>query len=155
MCLAREVRSSRLVFYSVRARCTFPNMLRQQVSVILVVFAGLSCATVAFAQNQYDLVLHNGRVVDPETSLDAVRDVGIRNGQIVAISEQALSGKRVIDVTGLVVAPGFIDLHQHDLSPEGMQMKAMDGVTTALELEIGPPDVGAFLKEHGGGSLLN
>lgn len=130
-------------------------MLRQQVSVILVVLAGLTCAAVAFGQTQYDLVLHNGRVVDPETSLDAIRDVGIRNGQIVAISEQALSGKRVIDATSLVVAPGFIDLHQHDLSPEGIKLKAMDGVTTALELEIGPPDVDAFLKEHSGTSLLN
>jgi N-acyl-D-aspartate/D-glutamate deacylase len=109
----------------------------------------------AFAQPQYDIVLHSGRVIDPETSLDAIRDVGIKSGEIAAISEQPLSGKRVIDATGLVVAPGFIDLHQHDLSPEGMQLKAMDGVTTALELEIGPPDVSAFLKEHSGKSLLN
>jgi N-acyl-D-aspartate/D-glutamate deacylase len=94
-------------------------------------------------------------VIDPETSLDAVRDVGIRDGQIMAISAQALAGKRVIDATGLVVAPGFIDLHQHDLSPEGMRLKAMDGVTTALELEIGPPDVRKFFDERQGKSLLN
>jgi N-acyl-D-aspartate/D-glutamate deacylase len=110
---------------------------------------------VVLAQPQCDLVLHAGRVIDPETSLDAVRDVCIRGGEIAAVSEQALSGKRVIDASGLVVAPGFIDLHQHDLSPEGMRLKAMDGVTTALELEIGPPDVTAFLKEHSGTSLLN
>ena len=114
----------------------------------------LFCPT-AIAQTQYDLVLHNGRVIDPETSFDAVRDVGIRNGEIVAISEQILSGKRVIDATGLVVAPGFIDLHQHDLSPDGMRLKAMDGVTTALELEIGPPDVRKFLDERQGKSLIN
>jgi N-acyl-D-aspartate/D-glutamate deacylase len=100
-------------------------------------------------------VLHGGRVIDPETSLDAVRDVCIRGGEIVAVSEQAMTGKRVIDATGLVVAPGFIDLHQHDHSPEGMRLKAMDGVTTALELEIGPPDVSAFLKERSGKSPLN
>ena len=115
----------------------------------------LLLAAPAFSQAQYDLVLHNGRVIDPETSFDAIRDVGIRGGEVVAISEQQLSGKRVIDATGLVVAPGFIDLHQHDLSPEGMRLKAMDGVTTALELEIGPPDVTQFLKEHNGRSLLN
>jgi len=109
----------------------------------------------AFGQIQYDLVLHNGRVIDPETSFDAVRDVGISNGQIVAISKEPLSGKRVIDATGLVVAPGFIDLHQHDLSPEGMRLKAMDGVTTALELEIGPPDVRKFLDERRNKSLIN
>src|SRR5271165_2659385 len=109
----------------------------------------------AFAQVQYDVVIHGGRVLDPETSLDAVRDVGIRGGQIVAISEQPLSGQRVIDATGLVVAPGFIDLHQHDLSPEGMRFKAMDGVTTALELEIGPPDVRKFLDERRNHALIN
>jgi len=112
-------------------------------------------AATAFAQSQYDLVLHGGRVIDPETSLDAVRDVGIRNGQIVVISDQPLSGKRVIDTTALVVAPGFIDLHQHDLSPDGMRLKAMDGVTTALELEIGPPDVRKFLDERQNTSVIN
>ena len=94
-------------------------------------------------------------MIDPETALDAVRDVCISGGAIIAVSEQTLAGERVIDATGLVVAPGFIDLHQHDLTPEGMRLKAMDGVTTALELEIGPPEVAAFLKEHSGKSLLN
>src|SRR6516165_9093396 len=126
-------------------------LLHNAIAVALLVIASGS----ASAQAQHDLVLHNGRVIDPETSFDAVRDVGISNGEIAAISEQPLSGKRVIDATGLVVAPGFIDLHQHDLSPEGMRLKAMDGVTTALELEIGPPDVSKFLKEHNGRSLLN
>src|SRR5215469_6774170 len=126
-------------------------LLHNAITVALLVIASGS----ASAQAQHDLVLHHGRVIDPETSLDAVREVGISNDKIVAISGRVLSGKRVIDATGLVVAPGFIDLHQHDLSPEGMQLKAMDGVTTALELEIGPPDVGAFLREHSGTSLLN
>jgi len=129
-------------------------MLQPRFPALIAALLLLSCAT-AFSQTQYDLVLHNGRVIDPETSLDAVRDVGIRNGQIVAITEHPLSGKRVIDATGLVVAPGFIDLHQHDLSPNGMRLKAMDGVTTALELEIGPPDVSRFLEEHHDNSLLN
>lgn len=123
-------------------------------SSLLVIAFALVCAS-AFAQAQYDVVLHGGRVLDPETSLDAVLDVAIRDGQILAISRQPLSGKRVIDATGLIVAPGFIDLHQHDLSPEGMRLKAMDGVTTALELEIGPPDVRKFLDEHANGALIN
>jgi N-acyl-D-aspartate/D-glutamate deacylase len=127
---------------------------RAIVFLFLTLLPGLLIG-LAFAQGQYDIVLHNGRVIDPETSFDAVRDVGIRGGQIVSVSEQTLTGKRVIDATGLVVAPGFIDLHQHDLSPEGMRLKAMDGVTTALELEIGPPDVGKFLDERRGKSLIN
>ncbi len=134
-------------------RVLFANMLRHWISVLIAGFFLLG--SLLFAQSQYDIVLHNGRVIDAETSLDAVRDVGIRGGEIVAISEQTLSGKRVIDATGLVVAPGFIDLHQHDLSPEGVRLKAMDGVTTALELEIGPPDVRTFLAEHENKSLLN
>jgi N-acyl-D-aspartate/D-glutamate deacylase len=109
----------------------------------------------ALAQAGYDVVIRGGRVIDPESSLDAVRDVGILGGQIVAVSEKSLAGKRVIEAKGLVVAPGFIDLHQHDLTPGGMPVKALDGVTTALELEIGPRDVRLFLEERRGKALLN
>ena len=109
----------------------------------------------ALAQTHYDLVIHGGRILDPETSLDAIRDVGIRGNQIVAISERPLSGTRVIEASGLVVAPGFIDLHQHDLTAAGYRLKAMDGVTTALELEIGPPDVRKFLDQRRNTSLIN
>jgi N-acyl-D-aspartate/D-glutamate deacylase len=111
-------------------------------------------ATIASAQ-QYDLVLAGGRVMDPETGLDAVRNVGIRDGKIVRISPEALSGRRVVNATGLVVAPGFIDLHQHGQDMASQRVKALDGVTTALELEIGAPDVAAFLKAKQGASLIN
>jgi N-acyl-D-aspartate/D-glutamate deacylase len=112
------------------------------------------CST-AFAQVRYDVVIHGGRVLDPETSLDAVRDVGIGGNQIAAISEKPLAGTRVIDASGLVVAPGFIDLHQHDQTAAGYRLKAMDGVTTALEMEIGPPDVRKFLEQRRNGALIN
>ncbi|MGA8200945.1 MAG: hypothetical protein WB814_12815, partial [Candidatus Sulfotelmatobacter sp.] len=69
-------------------------------------------ATIAVAQ-QYDLVLEGGRVMDPETGLDAVRNVGIRGGKIVRITSEPLSGRSMVHAGGLVVAPGFIDLHQH------------------------------------------
>ncbi|MBV9625547.1 MAG: amidohydrolase family protein [Acidobacteria bacterium] len=107
------------------------------------------------AQGPYDLVIHAGRVLDPETSLDGVRDIGIRGQQIVAISETPLAGTRVIDASRLIVAPGFIDLHQHDHTPQGYRLKAMDGVTTALELEIGAPDVRKFLDQRNGTALIN
>jgi N-acyl-D-aspartate/D-glutamate deacylase len=112
------------------------------------------CTTVAAAQ-QYDLVLEGGRVMDPETGRDAVRNVGIRDGKIVRISSEAMSGRRVVHAGGLVVAPGFIDLHQHGQDLASQRVKALDGVTTALELEIGAPDVAAFLKAKEGHSLIH
>lgn len=111
-------------------------------------------ATLASAQ-QYDIVLEGGRVMDPETNLDAVRNVGIRGGKIVRISSEPLSGTRVIHVAGLVVAPGFIDLHQHGQDLASQRVKAFDGVTTALEMEIGAPDVARFVKSKEGHSLIH
>jgi N-acyl-D-aspartate/D-glutamate deacylase len=93
--------------------------------------------------------------MDPETGVDAVRNVGIRDGRIVRISSQALSGRRVVHAAGLVVAPGFIDLHQHAQDFASQRVKALDGVTTALELEIGAPDVAQFLKGKEGHSLIH
>ena len=111
-------------------------------------------ATLASAQ-QYDIVLEGGRVMDPETNLDAVRNVGIRNDKIARISSEPMSGKRVIRVARLVVAPGFIDLHQHGQDLASQRVKAFDGVTTALEMEIGVPDVAEFLKSRERHSLIN
>ncbi len=87
--------------------------------------------------HQYDIVIHQGRVVDPETKLDAVRDIGINGGRIAAISKAALSGKKNIDARGLFVTPGFIDLHSHAINVPSNWMQAFDGVTTSLELEAG------------------
>jgi N-acyl-D-aspartate/D-glutamate deacylase len=103
----------------------------------------------------YDLVIQNGRVIDPESGLDAVRSVGIRNGRIAAVSRGALQGRAVIDARGLVVAPGFIDLHAHGQNDENYRVYAMDGVTTALELEVGTGDVPAFYAARDGKSLIN
>jgi N-acyl-D-aspartate/D-glutamate deacylase len=118
-------------------------------------FCVLVFATTMVAAQQYDLVLEGGRVLDPETGLDAVRNVGIRDGKIVRVSAEALSGRRVIHAGGLVVAPGFIDLHQHGQDMASQRVKALDGVTTALELEIGAPDVAQFLKSKEGHSLIH
>jgi len=124
-------------------------------SLAFVLLLSLLSAGKAFAQESFDVVIRGGRVIDPETSFDGVRDVGIRNNQIAAISEKQLTGKRVIDAKGLVVAPGFIDLHQHDQSAAGYRMKAMDGVTTALEVEIGPRDVKKYLDQRRNVALIN
>jgi N-acyl-D-aspartate/D-glutamate deacylase len=115
----------------------------------------LALSTTPVSAQQYDLVLEGGRVMDPETGLDGVRNVGIRDGKIVRISSAALSGRSVIHASGLVVASGFIDLHQHGQEMESQRVKALDGVTTALELEVGAPDVGQFLKAKEGRSLIH
>ena len=102
------------------------------------------------AMAEFDLVIRAGRVMDPESGLDAVRDVGVINGRIAAISEQALlGGREVIDAEGLVVAPGFIDLHQHAQDDDSLRLKVRDGVTAAMELEIGTDDVGEWYRKRG------
>lgn len=125
-------------------------MRKLMLSVFLLAFT----ATMAPAQ-QYDLVLQGGRVMDPETGLDAVRNVGIRDGKIARISSEALDGRRIVHASGLVVAPGFIDLHQHGQELESQRVKALDGVTTALEMEIGVPNITQFLKAKEGHSLIH
>lgn len=119
-----------------------------------VFLASMVLGSSALAQT-YDVVLQGGRVMDPETGLDATRNVGISKNKIVRISSDALAGRRVIDVRGLVVAPGFIDLHQHAQDADSGRLKAFDGVTSALEMEIGVPDVAAFLRRKAGHSLIN
>lgn len=103
----------------------------------------------------YDLVILNGRVIDPESKTDAIRNLGISNGKIKTISNNHLNGRNVIDARGLVVSPGFIDLHQHGQDEENFRFKAMDGVTTALELEVGTGDVDTWYATRAGKSLIN
>jgi N-acyl-D-aspartate/D-glutamate deacylase len=107
------------------------------------------------ANEAFDLVIANGRVMDPESGLDAVRNIGISAGKIRAISESSLTGKETIDAKGLVVAPGFIDMHEHGQEPRNYQFQAHDGVTTSLELEVGTADVDTWYAQRGGRSLIN
>jgi N-acyl-D-aspartate/D-glutamate deacylase len=88
-------------------------------------------------EHAYDLVLAGGRVIDPESGLDAVRHVAIVGDRIAAVCETPPPATRSVDVAGCVVAPGFIDLHCHAQSPTSMRLQACDGVTSALELEAG------------------
>ena len=90
-----------------------------------------------------------GGSIDPETGLDGVRSVGIRDGRIAAISRTPLQGRTVLDARGLVVAPGFIDLHAHGQDLPAARMQAFDGVTTALELEGGTLPVSAAYDRVG------
>ncbi len=100
-------------------------------------------------------MIANGRVVDPESGLDGVRHVGIRGGTIAALSELPLTGTRVIDAANHVVAPGFVDLHEHGQQDESYRMMVRDGVTSAFELEVGTGDVAAWYAAREGGQIVN
>ena len=120
---------------------------------ITVLVCILLAATFVSTQQHYDIVVKGGRVLDPETGLEAVRNVAIDAGKIVRISSETVQGERVINARGLVVAPGFIDLHQHGQDLDSQRLKALDGVTTALEMEISAADVNTILKSKEGRSL--
>ncbi len=128
-------------------------MLSISLKALPLLIIGLAAS--AQSQESFDIVLANGRVMDPESGLDATRNVGIRGDRIAAISADALSGDTVIDVGGRVIAPGFIDLHAHGQSFQSNQYQAHDGVTTALELESGVVHVAEWLEVREGKRLVN
>ena len=103
----------------------------------------------------YDVVIEGGRVMDPESGLDAVRNIGIVDGRVEVISSELLEGARHIQAAGLVVAPGFVDLHRHAHNEQAYRLQVLDGVTTGLELEIGTADVEAWYASREGGQLVN
>lgn len=119
--------------------------MRTLFSVIAVLFLiGFSNAQETVVE--YDIVIVNGRVIDPETGLDALRNVGINGSKIVAISEYPINGKIVVEAKDHVVSPGFIDLHAHGQSIGDYRMEVMQGVTTALELESGVLPIGEWYE---------
>ena len=121
----------------------------------LLVAAALCAACATYATEPFDLVIVNGRVMDPESGLDAVRNVGIRNGTIAALSDAELDGLERIDARGMIVAPGFINLHWHGKDPRSDYYEAMDGVTSTFELEIGVADVDRWYDERAGRMPIN
>ena len=102
----------------------------------LTALASMFIAGTALAQD-YDLVILNGRVIDPETGFDQVSNVGVKGGEIAVITTESIDGDEAINAEGLIVAPGFIDLHAHGQNIGDYRMQAMQGVTTMLELESG------------------
>jgi dihydroorotase len=117
---------------------------------VLVVLVA-ACA----APETYDVVLANGRVMDPASGLDSIRHIGITGGRIAAISAEPLEGDTVVDVSNHVVAPGFIDLHAHGQTTGDMELQVQDGVTTALELEIGVYPVTPWYQSMDGKAPVN
>ena len=94
-----------------------------------------------------DIVLRGGRVIDPETGLDDVRDVAISGGTISDIGSGLPPALVDVDVAGRVVTAGFIDLHSHTNDIPGLRLRVLDGVTTALELEAGVVSVGDHYQQ--------
>jgi len=134
------------------------KMAKPLVAIALLVFVAAFASKLrvrAAADETYDIAILKGRVMDPESGLDAVRNVGIRAGKIAAIAATPLSAKSTIDAKGLVVAPGFIDLHEHGQEPRNYEFQARDGVTTSLELEAGTDDVDRWYAAREGKSLIN
>ena len=134
--------------------------------IALVGFAVLSCENpneqasssvkALPASTEFDVVILNGRVIDPETNFDGVRNVGVKDGIIALITEEAISGKETIDASGHVVSPGFVDLHQHISSiPFGQKLALRDGVTTPLECELGAYPVTKYYDMLEGKSMTN
>jgi hypothetical protein len=117
-------------------------------------FTLLATSLPALAQD-YDLVILNGRVMDPESGLDAVRNVGIKDGRIFEITETKIKGKKTINAKGHVVAPGFIDLHVHGQDPYAIKLLLRDGVTSPLEIEGGAYPVEDYYNEREGKAQAN
>jgi len=107
----------------------------------------ISSATIA---KEYDVVILNGRVMDPETKFDEVTNVGIKDGRIEKITKDNIKGKETIDAKGHVVSPGFIDSEQHSLSPWGVKVNLRDGVTTQMDFEVGALNISEWYAAREG-----
>jgi hypothetical protein len=119
--------------------------------MIVCVTALLSGCSNGGAQETYDVVILSGRVMDPETNFDGIRNVGIKDGIIVSITEDDISGTDTIDATNHVVAAGFIDTHHHGAgNPWGVKASLRDGVTTPMDLEVGTINVDGWYAQRDG-----
>ena len=131
------------------------NKLLKSLFVFLYAMIALPAFIYAQSNTIYDIVLVGGRVIDPETKLDTIKNVGISNNRIAEISSQPLKGKEVINVAGLVVAPGFIDMHAHGRTNKEQEFQLHDGLTTALELEWGIEFLGQWYETRKSKALIN
>jgi dihydroorotase-like cyclic amidohydrolase len=84
-----------------------------------------------------DRVVRGGRVIDPESGRDEIADVAITGDRVTEIGNGLAPAPAELDAAGHVVTAGFIDVHSHVNGIAGLRLQALDGVTTALELEAG------------------
>ena len=114
----------------------------------------LAIVTLGLSQ-PYDIVIKQGRVIDPETDLDQICNIGIIGNQISDITKKSINGNVTINAKGLVVSPGFIDLHAHGQTNSAHRYQLKDGVTTALEMESGVAFIERWIEAKKGKSLVN
>lgn len=109
----------------------------------------------AAPSDTFDIVIMDGRIMDPECNFDGVRNVGIKGNRIAVITKGGIVGYKTIDAAGLVVAPGFINTHSHSFAPFEQKLMAHDGTTTLLDIEVGVSNTRIFYNKYNGNSLLN
>ncbi|NIN72749.1 MAG: amidohydrolase family protein [Gemmatimonadetes bacterium] len=134
-------------------------MLRTRLSQLLPLAGLISICGVSplAAQDRGDIAVVGGRVVDPASGTDRVQNVLIRGDRIVAITNEPVTANRVIDASGLVVAPGFVDvLARIRPDQEPQRYKIKDGATTVVSMHGGPVDIpGWYAAFQAEGSLVN
>ena len=130
------------------------DSIKTQRVLRLILCASLLAAS-ACSTRTFDLVIANGRVMDPESGFDRLADVGIVGDRIEAVSDRPLRAAKVIDAAGLVVAPGLIEIHTHGEDDLNYRYRAMDGITTMLDTERGTVDVDKWYADRKGKTLVN
>jgi hypothetical protein len=135
-------------------------MKKTLVTLLITVLAFSSCKETttekgADPNQEFDVVILNGRVMDPETNFDGIRNVGVLDGKIALITEEKISGKETIDANGHVVAPGFIDGHQHATDQFSRKVNLRDGLTTQMDFEAGAGDIAKWYADQEGKTQAN
>ncbi len=132
------------------------KLFQQMCNSIFATGIALLFVSNLMAAETYDLVILQGRVMDPQTNFDGVRNVGVKDGKIVTITQDKIKGKKTIEAKDHVVAPGFIDTHVHVVDlPFAQKLMLRDGVTTPLDLEVGAYPVDRFYDTLEGRSQAN
>ncbi len=123
--------------------------------LVLLILTVAACSPSVKVTTGFDVVIYGGQVMDPESGTDAVLNIGIIDGTIRALTKDSLSGNRNINARGLVVSPGFVDLHCHGMTNDAFALMVQDGVTTGLELEVGTGNVNQWYEDQSEAQYVN
>jgi N-acyl-D-aspartate/D-glutamate deacylase len=121
--------------------------------ILIIILASLSLLFIAviiyeLGFNKLDIVIENGQVIDPESGMHHVVNIGIKHGKIAVLSKEKLTGREIIDASQKYVVPGFIDILSYDTDYTGDEFKVADGVTTNLSLHGGTVNFSAWLEKQ-------